>query len=194
MLPTIKDCEQSISVLEEILRTNLSAAAKAARQLGAIEPDLVATTGLTETLSDMADKFKPVKAGLANAQSVDQTIQLVLDRIRVLKEQQGLPFADGEGAHVAGEPSGKFVETDRDVPAGGAPPPPQTPAEPPPSRQGRKVKIVPRDGAAPPPAALMSQPSGPPAQVREVDLEGRDDEDDPPGAEPGTSDGGYQDV
>lgn len=200
MLPQLKEYEEAVTVLQEIQRTSLAAAARAARALGAMAPDEVATSGLAATLVDMVDKFKPVKAGIENAKLMGETIGVVGDQIRALREQAGLPFAAPD-SEIAGEPVGSFVNapgtpaTDPD-----APPPPDAveepeDAQPPRNAVGQRVvRIVPAAQAARPPAATMLEPSRPPELV-DVDLDARPEVQDPPApATAGENAGGYVDV
>lgn len=200
MHPQLREYEEAVVVLQEVQRTSLTAAARAARNLGAVAPDEVATSGLAETLADMVDKFKPVKAGIENAKLMGETISVLGDQIRALREQAGLPFATEADSEVAGEPVGTFTDAPGAPPPLAAVPPPAPVPEPAAAspekpRDGRRtVRIVPAAAAPRPPATLMTEPARPPELV-DVDLDARPDGADPaPATDPHKNAGGYVDV
>ena len=96
-----KEYQTTINVCAEIQRHAMESAVTAARVMGKIKID-VPVEQLPDALADMNAKFKPIRIGMANAETSNSMMELVRAEIEAI-EQGALPFKKGEDVETTDE-------------------------------------------------------------------------------------------
>lgn len=103
-----KEYQTTINVCAEIQRHSMEAAVTAARVMGKIKID-VPVEKLPDALADMNAKFKPIRVGMANAETANSMMELVRAEIEAI-EQGALPFKKPEGDETETEATDEELE------------------------------------------------------------------------------------